>query len=107
MEGRADHTGLRLAVGGSISGLLIGGWLWGVLALSAHATAAQAPPPSGGGDPPRYVVASCAAAHGPEGAVGSAVEGDGAGCLRELRSHTSTSRQPGAGLEGRVRSGGD
>src|SRR5918998_3619283 len=44
-----DHTGLKLTVETSIFVLLAGGWLWGVLALGAHATATQGPTSHGGG----------------------------------------------------------
>jgi len=40
-KGLADHTGLRLAVETSILVLLAGAWLWGIVTLGAHATAAQ------------------------------------------------------------------
>ena len=81
-------------------GLLLGAWLWGVLTLGAnHAMIAQLPPPSDGEHLSGYLVA-CPGVHSPEEAVGSVGGGDGGagGCGGEVRSHTSTTRQPGAGL---------
>jgi hypothetical protein len=70
----------------SVFGLLLGGWLWGILTLGAHNTmAAQEASPSDGEHLPGYVVAC------PGG-------GEGSGCLLEARSHTTTTRQPGRGL---------
>ena len=82
----------------SVFGLLLGGWLWGILTLGAHNTmAAQEAPPSDGEHPPGYVVA-CPGAHSPQEGVGSVGGGEGSGCLLEARSHTTTTRQPGRGL---------
>ena len=56
-------------------------------------------PSSDGEHPLGYVVVACPGAQSPEeGVVGSVGGGDGSGCLREVRSHMSTSRQPGASL---------
>ena len=83
---------------GSVLGLVLGAWLWGVLTLGAnHAMVAQQPPASAGENLPGYVV-TCSGAHSPEEEVGSVGSGDSSGCLREVRSHMSTSRQPGASL---------
>ena len=80
-------------------GLVAGAWLWGILSLGAHhAMVAQLPPPSDGQHLPGYEVVACPGAQSPEEGVGSVGGGDGSGCLREVRSHMSTSRQPGAGL---------
>ena len=59
-----DHTGLKLTVETSIFVLLAGGWLWGVLALGAHATATQGPTSHGGGLSGRGVLSCPAPPHG-------------------------------------------
>jgi hypothetical protein len=92
MEGRAHRTGPRLAVETSVLVLLMGGWLWGIVALGAHATAAQGFASDGVGPPERAVV-SCPAPRGPEEA-GSAVGGAEV-CRAESRPQAGTSRQPG------------
>ena len=82
-------------------GLVVWAWLWGVLFLGAHHTmVAQLPPPSDGEHLPGYVVVACPGVQSPEERLGSAGGGDGGtgGCLREVRSHMSTTRQPGANL---------
>ncbi len=80
-------------------GLVVGAWLWVILTLGAHhAMLAQLPPPSDGEHLPGYVVVACPGAQSLEEGVGSVGGGDGSGCLREVRSHMSTSRQPGASL---------
>ena len=43
MKERADHTDPRPAVETPVFVLLVGAWLWGVLALDTRSTAAQAP----------------------------------------------------------------
>jgi hypothetical protein len=81
-----------------VLGLLLGAWLWGVLFLGAHhAMVAPLPPPSDDERLSGYVV-TCSDAQSPEEGIGSVGSGDGSGCLQEVRSHISTSRQPGAGL---------
>jgi hypothetical protein len=42
----ADHSGLRLLLVGSISGLVVGAWLWGILTLGAHHAMVDQRPPS-------------------------------------------------------------
>jgi hypothetical protein len=88
----ADHTGLRLAVETSVFVVLAGAWLWGVVALGAHATAAQGSALDTGGGPYERAVVSCPAPREPEEG-GSAVGGDV--CRPESRLHSGTSRQPG------------
>jgi hypothetical protein len=77
----------------SIFALLIAAWLWGIIALGAHATAAQGSASDGGGGPYERVVVSCPAPCEPEAEGGSAVGGDV--CRAEARLHVGTSRQPG------------
>ena len=91
VEGRTDHTGLRLWVMTSIFALLMAAWLWGIVALGADATAAQESAAGGGGPYGRAVV-SCPAPREPEEG-GSAV--GGVVCRVESRLHVGTSRQPG------------
>ena len=87
-------------------GLVVGAWLWGVLFLGAHhAMVAQLPPPSHGEHLPGYVVVACSGAQSPEEGVGSVGGGDGSECLQKVRSHMSTTRQPGAGLTDQVHRG--
>ena len=94
VEGRTDHTGLRLGVMTSIFALLMAAWLWGIIALGAHATAAQGSASDGGGGGPyERAVVSCPAPREPEAEGGSAVGGDV--CRAESRLHVGTSRQPG------------
>lgn len=100
MKRHAYHTNLGLAVETSVFVFLIGAWLWGILTLGAHVTAAQGPPSDGDEYSGRALV-SCPAPHEPEGA-GSAVAGDV--CRPVPRLDAGTSRQPGRGLpSGRVR----
>ena len=94
MEGRAKHTGLRLAVETLVLVLLAGAWLWGIIALGAHATAAQGSASDGGAGPHERAVVSCPAPREPEEG-GSAVGGDV--CRAESRLQVGTSRQPGRG----------
>jgi hypothetical protein len=96
VEGRTDHTGLRLSVMASVFALLMAGWLWGIVALGAHATAAQGPAPDGGG-PSEGAVVSCPASRELEKeGVGAAVADDV--CRPESPPYAGTSRQPGRGL---------
>jgi len=99
VEGRTHHTGLRLSVMASVFALLVAAWLWGIVALGAHATAAQGSAPDGGGPYERAAV-SCPAAPEPgkEGAGSAATAADV--CRPGWRPHTGTSRQPGLGLAG-------
>jgi hypothetical protein len=96
MEGRAHRTGPRLAAETSVLVLLAGAWLWGIIALGAHATAAQGPAPDGGGLSESAAV-SCPAPRGPEEGAGSAAGSDV--CRAESRLHVGTSRQPGRSSE--------
>ena len=66
VEGRTDHTGLRLLVMTSVFALLAAAWLWGIMALGAHATAAQGSASDGGGGPYERAVVSCPAPREPE-----------------------------------------
>ena len=56
MKKQADHISLSLLMEGSVLGLVVGAWLWGVLTLGAHTMVAQQPPPSDGENFPGYVV---------------------------------------------------
>ena len=96
VEGRTDHTGLRLSVMASGFALLMAAWLWGIVALGAHATAAQGTHSDGGG-PSESAVVSCPAPREPEEEGGSAIGGDV--CRPESRLPTGTSRQPGRSSE--------
>ncbi len=80
----------------SVFALLMAAWLWGIVALGAHATAAQGPAPDGGG-PYEHAVVSCPAPRETEAEGGSAVGGDV--CRVESRLHAGTSRQPGRSSE--------
>ena len=90
---RADPTGLRLLVMTSVFVLLSGGWLWGIIALGAHATAAQGPASDGGAGPHERAVVLCPALRELEEVGRAAVGGDV--CGAESRPHVGTSRQPG------------
>ncbi len=93
MRGHADHTGPGLAVETSVLVLLAGAWLWGIVTLGAHATAAQGASSGGEGSSGGAEV-WCPAPRGPENEwARSALAGDA--CRLELRLHTGTSRQPG------------
>jgi hypothetical protein len=79
----------------SIFALLMAAWLWGIVALGAHATAGQGSASDGGGPYERAVV-SCPAPREPE-EEGSAVGGDV--CRAQPRLQVGTSRQPGRSSE--------
>jgi hypothetical protein len=87
-----------------MSGLVLVAWLWGVFTLSAHAMVTQQSLPSDGENLPGYVV-TCSGAHSPPEGARSVGSGDSSGCLREVRSSMSTSRQPGASLTDQVHRG--
>ncbi len=70
----------------SVFALLMAAWLWGIITIGAHATAAQGSASEGGGPYEREVV-SCPAPHEPEEGVDV--------CRVESRLHVGTSRQPG------------
>ena len=89
VKGRTDHRGLRLTVETSVFVLLVGAWLWWIVALGAHATATQGLTSHGGGLSGRVVLSCPAVPHGPEEGVGGDV------CRPESRLHAGTSRQPG------------
>ena len=91
---REHNNAIRLSVEGSLTAFVVGAWLWGVVSLGAQAMVAQMPL-SSNEDLPGYVLA-CPAALSSEEDIGSAGSDDG--CLREVRSHVETSRQPGTGL---------
>ncbi len=97
VEGHTDHTGLRLLVMTSIFALLVAAWLWGIVALGAHATAEQGSAAVRGGGPYERGVVSCPAPRQPEAEGRSAVGGDV--CHAEPRLHVGTSRQPGRSSE--------
>jgi hypothetical protein len=82
----------------SVFALLMAAWLREIVALGAHATAAQGSAPDGG-DPSGGAVVSCPAAPGP-GKEGAGSATAAAVCRLESRPHAGTSRQPGRGLAG-------
>ena len=81
----------------SIFALLVAAWLWGIVALGAHATVAQGSAAVRGGGPYERGVVSCPAPRQPEAEGRSAVGGDV--CRAEPRLHVGTSRQPGRSSE--------
>lgn len=99
MKEDAHHTSAGLAVETSVFVVLMGAWMWGILALGAYATAAQGPP-SGDEGYSRGALVSCPAPHEPGGeSAGSSVAGGV--CRPEVRALSAgTSRQPGRGLPG-------
>ena len=99
------HGGLRLLMEGSVLGLVVGAWLWGILTLGAHHAMAAQTPSSDVEHLSGYVVVACPGAQSPQGGVGSVGGGDGSECLQKVRSHMSTTRQPGAGLTDQVHRG--
>jgi hypothetical protein len=76
----------------SVFALLTAAWSWGIVALGAHATAAQGPASDGGAGPYERAAISCPAPRETEDG-GAAVGGDA--CRVESRLHVGTSRQPG------------
>ena len=86
---RAEHNGIRLLMEGSVWGLLLGAWLWGMLALGSHATTVQTSPPTSSETTPMYGDA-CQASKTPEK--------EGVGCHGKFRPLIGTSREPGKGL---------
>jgi hypothetical protein len=91
-----QSNGMRLLIEGSVFGLILGAWLWGVVALGAHATAVQSSPPTSEEIAPMYEV-SCQAPKTPAD--------ESLGCARKFRHIVGTSRKPGAGLTERSRGG--
>ncbi len=96
-ERRTDHAGLGLLVTTSVFALLVAAWSWGIVALGAHATAAQGSASGGGGGPYERAEVWCPAPREPEVEGGSAVGGDA--CRAESRLQVGTSRQPGRSSE--------
>ena len=97
VEGRTDHTDLRLLVTTSIFALLVAAWLWGIVALGAHATVAQGSAANRAGGPYERGEVSCPAPRQSEVVGRSALGGDV--CRAEPRLHVGTSRQPGRSSE--------
>jgi hypothetical protein len=91
-----EHSGIRVAVEGSLAALVVGAWLWGVVSLGAQAMVTQTFATSGG-DLPGYVLA-CPAPQGTEKKSIRTADGGGEGCLRKVCPHLGTTRQPGAGF---------
>ena len=77
----------------SIFVLLMAAWLWGIVALGAHATVSQGSAAFRGADPYERGVVSCPAPRQPEEMGRSAIGGDV--CRAEPRLHVGTSRHPG------------
>jgi hypothetical protein len=71
----------------SVFALLTAAWSWGIVALGAHATAAQGPASDGGAGPYERAAISCPAPRETEDG-GSAVGGDA--CRVEPRLHVGT-----------------
>ncbi len=92
MNERADHNNAaKLLIEASVSGLLLGAWLWVVVALGAHATAADPTSSPTSENLPMDGGVACRAPATP------AADGS-VGCAREVRHLVGTSREPGAGL---------
>ena len=91
MNERADQTNAGgLLIEASVYGLLLGAWLWVVVALGAHATAAvPTSSPTSENLPMDGVACRSPATPAADGSVG---------CAREVRHLVGTSREPGAGL---------
>ena len=90
MSERADHNGVGLLKEGSVYGLVLGAWLWWVVALGAHATAVQSStPPMMKEIVPTYGV-SCQAP--------KTLADGGVRCHGKHRFTVGTTREPGAGL---------
>jgi hypothetical protein len=87
---RADHNGVGLLKEGSVYGLVLGAWLWWVVALGAHVTVGPVQyPPSIKGIVPTYEV-SCQAP--------KTLADGGVGCRGKHRFAVGTTREPGSGL---------
>ena len=88
MNERADQTDAGgLLIEASVYGLLLGAWLWVVVALGAHATAADPTSSSTSENLPMDGVACRAPATPADGSVG---------CAREVPHLVGTTREPGA-----------
>lgn len=92
MNNRREHIGIRLSVEGSLVGLVVGAWLWGVVSLGAQVMVEQSTP-SESGELQAYVLA-CPTPQGPHNEIKVAGGND---CLRKVGTHLGTSRKPGAG----------
>ena len=104
MKEQADHISLRLLMEGSVLGLVLGAWLWGILTLVlTRWSPSSFPPPMTNAfrDTWSRVPVRRAQRRG----VGSVDSGDDGGWLQEVRSHMITSRQPGAGRTEQVHRG--
>jgi hypothetical protein len=93
MKERADHSGVGLLVEGSVFGLVLGAWLWGVVTLGAHATAVQTTSPPTAESTPLYEDACYA----PKTPANESVV-----CPERFRPPLGTSREPGADLAERL-----
>ena len=91
MNVRADKTNAGgLLIEALVSGLLLGAWLWVVVALGAHATAAvPTSSPTSEDLPMDGVACSAPATPAADGSVG---------CAGEVRHLVGTTREPGGGL---------
>jgi hypothetical protein len=83
------NGGIRVLVEGSVSALVVGAWLWGVVALGGHAAAVQASSPMLEDVSADRVVA-CPVPRTPAD--------ESIGCAGKFRHLVGTSREPGAGL---------
>jgi hypothetical protein len=83
-----QSNGVRVLLEGSVSALVVGAWLWGVVALGGHAATIQASSPM-----LEDVSEDMVACHVPRTPADESI-----GCARKSRHLVGTSREPGAGL---------
>jgi hypothetical protein len=89
-EQATKNNGVGLLKEGLVLGLVLGAWLWGVMALGGQATAVQTSSPTSEIVPMYGDVARRAS--------GTPADEGAPGCARKFRPAVGTSREPGADL---------
>jgi hypothetical protein len=87
---------VRLVLEGLVLALVLAFWLWGTLTLGSRTVASETHSPMVQTDLTDVVV--CPAPDTSEKAATPTAAGEDADCPPKVRPHTTTSRQPGAGL---------
>ena len=83
---------------GLVLALVLAFWLWGMLTLGGRTVTSETHSPMVQTAPTDIVV--CATPDTSEKGAAPPAAGEGADCPPKVRPHTTTSRQPGAGLAG-------
>jgi hypothetical protein len=96
---------VRLLFEGSVLRIVVALVLSGVFILGNKGVTAEADSSVAGAAPTRYVVACPLPEVSEKGAAPATTARDGTRCTPMVRHHTSTSRQPGAGVAEQARRG--